>query len=94
MKILQNEADRIGAPAVTRALGKAGEIDALPEHMALAHPLQARDHVDERALARTGGAGDDHTLAGPDRKVRYAQHRSGKARIGDLDVLKLQHGVR
>ena len=55
---------------------------------------QSVDRAEQRRLPDTGAADHEHELALVDREVDVAQHRRGRVRIGDGDVLEADHGTR
>ena len=51
MKILHDEADILGAPAVTAAFGEGREIGAVPLDASVLDSLEPGDEIDQRTFA-------------------------------------------
>ena len=67
VKLLEDEADLLGAEAVERGGGHAeAYVDAVDAELALGGAVEAAEEVDEGALAGAGGAGDGDPFAGDD----------------------------
>ena len=85
MKVLEDEADGLAAPAVPAGFGKVGDSTVAPQDAALRRPQQAGDQMQQRALATAGRAADADAAARLDREQRQLEQAEGLA-VGVADV--------
>ena len=75
---------------------------AVDQHLAAGHVVEARDQVDDAALAAAGGAEDGHRLARLGLEADVLEHRFAAAKVAEADIGKLhsalhrrqRHGAR
>ena len=84
-RLLRDEADL--APEVVAV--HVADVDAVDEHRAAGHVVEAGDEVDERRLAAARAADDRRGLARRGRERHAAQHGVLGARVAELDVAEL-----
>ncbi len=83
--LLQHDAD-LRAQAVDR---QVAEVVAVDQDRALAGVVEARDQVDDRALAAAGGAQQRDSLARLGRKADVVQHGRAAAEVAEAHIPEL-----
>ncbi|MNE20373.1 hypothetical protein D3C80_1134900 [compost metagenome] len=90
MKILHDQADIGGAPAIAPAFGKIRKVLITPEDVTCTRAFKAGNDVDERAFSRAGTTRQSNTAACCDFKMIYGEHRCRQAGKRDGEIFNFQ----
>jgi hypothetical protein len=93
VKELEHEADLLATQPGERVLRKAGDVDAVDQHLAGTRRVEAGDETEQRGLAAARRPHDGHELTFADLKRERMQdgERFGAARDGLRDLAQLDH---
>src|ERR1700680_4666545 len=83
MKLLENEADFVGAVASEFAFTERADIDAIDNGAAGGGPVKATQNVDQSGFARAGGAHDGDPFASGDLKTHAIESTQGAKGLRD-----------
>src|ERR1700676_566691 len=83
MKLLENEADLVGAIASEFAFTERAHVDAIDNGAPAGGPVEAAQNVDQGGLPRAGGAHDGDPFASGDLKTHAIERAQGAEGLRD-----------
>ena len=87
VEILEDQADMIPAPAVTRRFAEPADLDIAPEDAAGRRLLNSGEQIGERGFARTGGPSDCQIGGGRDLERRQVDDQRPIALVAKCQII-------